>query len=152
MVFSSAAGRPRDGRCCARAARAAASGFRSNPERGVPNRAQSARFGFGPDRRLSRRGDFERLLTRGTRRSFSGYTFYIERRDAGAPRLGILVSRRHSAKATERNGIKRCIREAFRLEQSRLEGMDVLIRPPLSARASAAMLARVRELLGRIAP
>jgi ribonuclease P protein component len=62
-----------------------------------------------------------------------------------------MVSRRHSAKATERNGIKRCIREAFRLEQSRLEGMDVLIRPPLGARASAAMLARVRELFVRIA-
>lgn len=151
MDSSSAAGPPRAGQCCARAAHAAASGFRSSPERGVPNRARHARFGFGADRRLSRRGDFERLLTHGTRRSFSGYTFYLERRGAGAPRLGILVSKRHSAKATERNGIKRCIREAFRLEQSRLEGLDVLIRPPLAARASGAMLARVRELLGRIA-
>jgi len=152
MDSSSAAVRRPAARCCVRAARAAASGFRSSPERGVPNRAQRARFGFGPDRRLARSADFERLLKQGTRRSVSGYTFYIERRGTGTPRLGIMVSRRHSAKATERNGIKRCIREAFRLEQSRLEGMDVLIRPPLGVRASAAMLARVRELFARIAP
>ena len=151
MDSSSAAVRPPVARCCARAARAAASGFRSSPERGVPKRAQRARFGFGPDRRLARSADFVRLLRQGTRRSISGYTFYIERRGMGTPRLGIMVSRQHSTKATERNGIKRCIREAFRLEQSRLEGMDVLIRPPLGVRASAAMLSRVRELFVRIA-
>jgi ribonuclease P protein component len=117
----------------------------------VPDRGKRARHGFGPDRRLSRRGEFERLLTHGRRRSIAGYTFFLERREAGPPRLGILISRKHAAKATERNGIKRCIREAFRLEQSRLEGIDLLVRPPYGVHASAAMLARVRELLCTIA-
>lgn len=134
-----------------RGARAAESGFRSSLERGVPNRGKRARYGFGPDRRLSRRGDFERLLTHGKRRSIAGYTFFLERRGEGPPRLGILISRRHAAKATERNGIKRCIREAFRLEQSRLDGIDVLVRPPHGIRASAAMLASVRALLCKLA-
>jgi len=151
MDSSSAAGPPAAGRCCALGARAAASGCRSSPERSVPDRGTQARFGFGPDRRLSRRGDFERLLAQGRRRNIAGYTFFLERRAEGPPRLGILISRKHAAKATERNGIKRCIREAFRLEQSRLDGLDMLIRPPFGVRASPALLARVRELLCKVA-
>lgn len=118
----------------------------------MPGRGKRARYGFGAERRLARSAEFERLLSRGTRRNFDGYTFYLERRAEGPPRLGILVSRRHAAKATERNGIKRCIREAFRLEQARLGALDVLVRPPYGARGSAAMLARLRELFGRLAP
>jgi ribonuclease P protein component len=117
----------------------------------VPNRVKPALHGFGPDRRLARRADFERLLTQGRRRHIGGYTFFVQQREKGPPRLGILISRKHAAKATERNGIKRCIREAFRLEQRRLDGIDMLVRPPQGVRASAAMLARVRELLCALA-
>ncbi len=76
-----------------------------------------------------------------------GYVFYYQRRDAGPARLGILVSRRHAASAVERNRIKRCIREAFRLEQEAIGGIDLLVRPPYGVRGAPAMLARVRELL-----
>jgi len=79
-----------------------------------------------------------------------GYTFFIERRVAGSPRLGILVSRRHSAAASERNSLKRCIREAFRLEQERLGPLDVLVRPPERIEASADMMRRLRRLLGEL--
>lgn len=75
---------------------------------------------------------------------------FIERRSAGGPRLGILVSRRHSALAAERNGLKRCIREAFRLEQSRLGSVDVLVRPPERTTASAQMIGHLRKLLGSL--
>lgn len=116
----------------------------------MPGRSKRSRHGFGADRRLARSAEFVRLLASGARRSISGYTFYLERRPEGPPRLGILVSRRHSTKATERNGIKRCIREAFRLEQAKLGALDVLVRPPYGARASAAMMQRVRRLFGRL--
>ena len=76
-----------------------------------------------------------------------GYVFYVERRIAGRPRLGILISRRHAAAAVDRNRIKRCIREAFRLEQETIADLDVLVRPPYGVRGSPAMLARLRELL-----
>lgn len=119
-------------RCCAHGVQAAASGSRSSP--------------FGADRRLTGRSAFEPLLHAGKRRSVSGYTFYVARRSEGPPRLGILVTRRHAARATERNRIKRCIREAFRLEQQRIGPLDVLVRPPYGARGSARMLERLREL------
>lgn len=148
MDFWSAAAPARVARFCARGVPAAASVSRSRSARSVPGRSKRSRLGFGADCRLARSAEFERLLAGGARRSVSGYTFYLGRRADGPPRLGILVSRRHSSKATERNGIKRCIREAFRLEQARLGALDVLVRPPYGARASASMILRVRQLLG----
>jgi ribonuclease P protein component len=77
--------------------------------------------------------------------------FYVGRRAARAPRLGILISRRHAAAAVDRNRIKRCIREAFRLEQENLGSLELLIRPPYGARASARMIRDLRDLLRRLA-
>lgn len=118
---------------------------------GPERRRAPRRLSFGPDRRLARRADFERLLREGVRRSLSGYTFYLARRgDQDPPRLGILVSRKHARQATERNRIKRRIREAFRLEQDALKGFDVLVRPPYGGRPLGAMVLRLRELFSRL--
>jgi ribonuclease P protein component len=100
---------------------------------------------------LRQRAAFERLLQEGKRRSIGGYTFYyLGRGDAASPRLGLLVTRRHAARASERNRIKRCIREAFRLEQERLGPVDLLVRPPYGVRPSSRMIAHLRELLGKL--
>jgi ribonuclease P protein component len=111
---------------------------------------RARRYGLGPDRRLTQSAVFVRLLQHGKRRSMGGYTFYLARREGGPPRLGILVTRKHSALAVERNRIKRCIREAFRLEQERIGGLDVLVRPPYGAKASAKMMTQLRELFSRL--
>jgi len=92
------------------------------------------------------------LLSQGERRSVGGYTFFLERRSSGPARLGLLVTRRHARRAVERNGVKRCIREAFRLEHEKLGSIDVLVRPPYGATPGPAMIERVRELLARLAP
>lgn len=113
-------------------------------------RAPPARLGLGPQQRLRGRGAFEALLRQGRRSTRQGFVFYTMRREAGPPRLGMLVSRRHAAKATVRNRIKRCIREAFRLEQTRLGALDVLVRPPYGMKPGpqslAALRAHFREL------
>jgi ribonuclease P protein component len=80
----------------------------------------------------------------------SGYTFYLERRDSGVARLGLLVTRQHAARATDRNRIKRCVREAFRLEQEKLGPLDVLVRPPYGVKASAQMIERLRAILSTL--
>jgi ribonuclease P protein component len=85
------------------------------------------------------------------RRSLEGYAFYIGRRESGPPRLGMLVTRRHAALASVRNRIKRCIREAFRLQQEELGSMDLLVRPPYGVRPSQEMIGRLRRLMGRLA-
>ena len=132
--------------------RAAASGSRFSAERGVPDRGKLARHGFGADRRISGHSGFVQLLRSGTRRSLSGFVFYTARRADGPPRLGVMVTRKHAALATERNRLKRCIREAFRLEQAGLGPVDVLVRPPYGARGTAAMLAQLRALFTRLEP
>ena len=75
-----------------------------------------------------------------------GYTFYVEQRDAGGPRLGLLVTRQHAARASVRNRIKRCVREAFRLEQGGLGSVDVLVRPPYGTQPSLKMVSHLRQL------
>lgn len=105
------------------------------------------RLGFDGSRRLGRKAEFERLLRGGARRTLEGFVFYYTRRTPGPARLGILISRKHAASAVQRNRIKRCIREAFRLEQPFLGSMEVLVRPPYGMRASPAMLRKVRTLL-----
>jgi ribonuclease P protein component len=117
----------------------------------VLGESQRARFGLGAEQRLASKADFERLLRDGARRSRFGYTFFTSGRADGPPRLGILISRKHAARATVRNRMKRCIREAFRLEQAGLGAIDVLVRPPLGARPGVAMLGRLRGLFVELA-
>jgi len=112
--------------------------------------AAQKRFGLDATRRLRRKAQFERLLREGERRALAGYTFYLGRRAEGRPRLGILISRKHAAAASDRNRIKRCIREAFRLEQENLGALDLLVRPPYGVLPSPDMVARLRELLCRL--
>ena len=81
----------------------------------------------------------------------AGYTFYLESRTAGGPRLGLLVTRKHAARASERNRIKRCLREAFRLEQERLGSIDVLVRPPYGMKPSPDSLRRLRAIMASLA-
>jgi ribonuclease P protein component len=90
------------------------------------------------------------LLREGARRNLDGYTFYLSRREAGGARLGLLVTRRHAARATDRNCMKRYIREAFRLEQAQLGALDVLVRPPYGIKPSARMIVQLRQLFGRL--
>ena len=117
----------------------------------VLGESSRARFTLGADKRLPSKADFERLLREGARQSRSGFVFYTSARAKGPPRLGILISRKHAARATARNRIKRCIREAFRLEQARLGAIDVLVRPPLGARPGVVMLGRLRSLFAALA-
>lgn len=63
----------------------------------------------------------------------------------------MLISRKHAARAVVRNHIKRCIREAFRLEQERLGPVDVLVRPPYGAQPSTEMVERLRRIFGSLA-
>ena len=64
----------------------------------------------------------------------------------------MLISRKHAARAVVRNRIKRCIREAFRLEQERLGALDVLVRPPYGVQPSAEMVNRLRGIFGGLRP
>ncbi len=89
-------------------------------------------------------------MKEGARRSKAGFVFFFAPRSAGGARLGILISRRHAALASDRNRIKRCIREAFRLEHGRLSPIDVLVRPPLGLKPGVETARFLREQMVKL--
>jgi ribonuclease P protein component len=89
-------------------------------------------------------------LREGSRRNRHGYTLFFEKRASGPARLGLLVTRKHAARATVRNRIKRCIREAFRLEQETLGPVDLLVRPPFGVKPTPQMILQLRQILASL--
>jgi ribonuclease P protein component len=96
--------------------------------------------------RLSRSADFDRVFRSGRSHAAREFVLYVFPRgeDAGAPRLGLSVSRKLGG-AVDRNRVKRLLREAFAQEGDRL--------PPASdaviiARADAAALIEREGLPG----
>lgn len=117
----------------------------------VPGIGATHKEGFGRDKRIRASADFESLLRSGTRRNIGGFTFFFSPRSAGTPRLGILISRKHAAHASDRNRIKRCIREAFRQSQAGLGAIDLLVRPPYGLKPSTDTVRRVKSCLAKLA-
>jgi ribonuclease P protein component len=73
------------------------------------------------------------------------FSVHMRPNSLGHARMGMTVSRRVSTKAVVRNRIKRCVRENFRMQQTALAGLDLVVvaRPP----AASADNATLRESL-----
>jgi ribonuclease P protein component len=95
--------------------------------------------------RLSRSAEFERVYRHGRSIANRHLILYVfDAHGAGAPRLGLSVSRR-VGQAVTRNNVKRLLREAFAALGPRLgDGLDVVV----VARPAAAELADREGLAG----
>ncbi len=83
-------------------------------------------------------------------------TLYGAFNDLNRPRLGITVSRR-VGNAVRRNRWKRLLREAFRVMQSDLPGLDLVCvvrgaEPPQLAELRESLLMLARRIAGRLEP
>jgi len=93
---------------------------------------------FRWDERLHRKSDFKRVFQEGRRLSASGLTMWVFRRSedetSQKPRLGLAVPKAYG-NAVARNRLKRLLREAFRLNKTKLPpGIDMVF----SARSTLA--------------
>jgi ribonuclease P protein component len=52
---------------------------------------------------------------------------YVRRNEVSHARLGVVVGRRWSPRAVERNRVKRLVRESFRVHAGRLGSIDVIV-------------------------
>lgn len=84
-------------------------------------------FGLPRAYRLRAPAAFRATTRTGLKLRDALFTVYAAPNGLAIARLGIAVSRRVSAKAVERNRIKRHIRESFRLNQDMLAGLDLVV-------------------------
>lgn len=72
--------------------------------------------------------NFQNVFKKGKKFGNRHFQFYYVKNRKNANRLGIIVSKKVSKKAVVRNRIKRRIREAYRLNESRFRtGYDMII-------------------------
>lgn len=84
---------------------------------------EEQQFGFGKTERLKRRKLIDRLFSEGRNCSVPGYRvqyLLLNESEAGFVKAGVSVSKRNFKKATDRNRIKRLLREAYRQGKTEL--------------------------------
>jgi len=92
---------------------------------------------FTINNRLLNAAAFGRVFDKATRSRDQLFTVLCRRNQTSIARLGLAISKKHCRRATERNRIKRIIRESFRQQQVLLSGLDVVvINQPGAAAAS----------------
>ncbi len=84
-------------------------------------------YPFKRHQKLLTRKDFDRVFKRARRSRDKCFTVLARRSNDMPARLGMAISKKHCKKATDRNRIKRIVRESFRLNQATLRGLDVVI-------------------------
>lgn len=87
-----------------------------------------ARQDFGKVLRLLKAGDFKRVFDRACfRLSSPGFVILARSQPWSMPRLGLVMSKRNSRRAVDRNRIKRIVRESFRQHCHDLGGYDFVV-------------------------
>lgn len=82
---------------------------------------------FPPAVRLRKRFEFEQVFQASEHRSSDRYFTVLGRFHVQGARLGLVVAKKNARRAHERNRIKRCIRESFRLHRHDLPTYDLIV-------------------------
>lgn len=77
--------------------------------------------------RMNSPRDFSRVFRLGQRTGGGGLTVITVENPLGYPRLGLAVAKKHLKLASQRNRLKRMIRESFRSNQSEFNGIDIVV-------------------------
>lgn len=82
---------------------------------------------FPPCVRLRQAGQYKAVFAHGQRQADAIFTVISLPRKTGPARLGMVVSKKVSRLAVQRNRIKRQIRESFRRYRLQLPAMDLVV-------------------------
>lgn len=97
--------------------------------------------------RMNNPRDFSRVFRQAKRAGGSGLTILTVENSEGHPRLGLAVAKKHLKLATDRNKLKRIIRESFRKHKSVLANIDIVVlsRADVARRESTAISAALER-------
>ena len=113
-------------------------------------------FTFPKSHRLKTPADFKRVYDRRRSAADTLLVVYACENDCAHARLGVSVSRK-VGNAVVRNRFKRLYREAFRLNQAQLPGVDLILiprarpAPPTLAELQASLVALAQQAARRLA-
>lgn len=112
-----------------------------------------AEFAFSRALRLTQPAEFQQVFAENERFHATGLTLLARPNPLGHARLGLAIAKKHVRLASNRNAIKRAIREAFRLAQSSLPARDVIVlaKPGVDRLAPPELCRQVQLLLTRLA-
>lgn len=95
---------------------------------------------FGRAARLLKPAEFERVFTENERARTDALLVMVRPNAHGHARLGMVIAKRVLPRAVDRNRVKRCVRETFRLQRRNLPACDFVVR--LIAKPAAGKEAR----------
>lgn len=85
-------------------------------------------FGFSKAKKLVKTDEISSVFSFNSRFSSEHFQVLVKPGTCEFARMAVIVSKKTARLATARNYIKRVSREVFRLQQSRLAGLDMVIR------------------------
>ena len=84
--------------------------------------------GFPKKVRLITAPQFKQIFNREKEKvSTSAFNIFYCENSLAYPRVGVIIPKKNINKATERNRFKRIVRECFRLNQTELKSLDILV-------------------------
>lgn len=101
--------------------------------------------------RLTKPAEFEQVFSQNQRARTDCYVVLARPNQSGMARLGLVIGKRLLPRAVDRNRVKRCVRERFRLLRDQLPACDFVVRligrptPGEEARDIARALQRAGE-------
>lgn len=97
--------------------------------------------------KMNRPRDFSRVFREGQRTGGGGLTVLTVKNSVGYPRLGLAIAKKHLKLASDRNRLKRIIRESFRHNQSTFADIDIVVlsRADIKQRDSAQIWATLER-------
>ena len=85
-------------------------------------------FSFARERKLNKAAEYKAVFSKPKYKiSCRHLLIFAIRNDLAFPRVGVIVGKKHVAKAVQRNRIKRVARNSFRLNQNLLGGLDIVV-------------------------
>jgi ribonuclease P protein component len=89
--------------------------------------AGSSIYRLQKEKRLLNAAAFGRVFKKATRSRDKWFTVLCRENEMDVARLGLAISKKNCRHATDRNRIKRVVRESFRQHQTSLSGLDVVV-------------------------